>query len=123
MDSLNTSSTAPELKFCVNCKHIGTNSNGDWTKYKCFAPQNFSHINLVTGHKEYLFQTCDVLRLMTGDTDTCGAAGDWYEVKPATQPYSVEVLTPAQLTAKVQGAKMVKIRTNPGTDLLQELGL
>ena len=114
-----------EPKLCINCKHVGTNSSGEWAKYKCFAPQNFAGINLVAGHKEYGILYCIDARVQNID---CGAIGSWYESKPAPvtivpAAYSVEVLAPAQLADRVRAAKAAKQRSNSGSNLLEELGL
>ena len=126
MDTQNTSS---EPKLCINCKHIGTNSSGDWTKYRCFAPQNYAGVNLVTGDKEYCVSLCAANRAtgIEGVGRSCTAIGQWYEPKPpapAIVPYGgADEVTPAQLAAKVMAAKNKRISSSAGTDLLRDLGL
>jgi len=129
MDSLNTNNGAEngqEPKLCINCKHIGTNNSGDWEKYRCFAPQNPSQVNLITGDKIYSQPYCSYFRAKGSAFSgiSCTEAGLWYEAKPAPPVSgSWEEVTPAQLAARVQAAKAAKTKANPGTDLLKELGI
>ena len=120
MDTQNTSTaadnTSSEPKYCINCKHIGTNGSGDADTYKCFAPQNPSTRNLVTGTKNYTLPYCRDHREHVVGYITCGIQGSWYELKPLkpvsenTYTYGgADEVTPAQLAAKIMAAKNKKI--------------
>jgi hypothetical protein len=115
MDTINTSPNA-ETKFCINCRHIGTNASGDYTKYRCFAPQNFSHLNLVSGLKEYVLQSCVSARSTEtfAGTAVCGPEGKWFEQRPP------QVIDHDQALAEIRATR-TKLRA--GTDLLKDLGL
>jgi len=109
-----TDTQAP--KFCINCKWVGTNSSGDWTKYKCFAPQNTSGTNLVTGAQMLLHELCEEQRKQgVAMTSYCGAEGRWFEQAPTKIVYN-EVYKPPQSAKQV-----LKIKV--GTNLLEDLGL
>lgn len=73
-----------EQKFCIQCKHIATNSSREWEKYRCFAPQNIFRLNLVTSEKEYLTPFCIDQRkdIISPDyTEYCGTNAKWFEEK------------------------------------------
>ena len=128
METIDTNAAASEPKLCINCKHIGTNSSGDWTKYKCFAPQNMSGLNPVDGHKEYTTELCKDTRANNYTTDfisrNCGLEGVWYEPKPSTNRLTRESdleISNAIIAAKVQAIKARQ--RSSGTNLLEDLGL
>lgn len=73
-----------DIKLCINCKNIATNSIRDWKTYRCFAPQNEKGINFVTGDKLYHFETCHSARTDYDNrinADWCGPDGDWFKQK------------------------------------------
>lgn len=77
----------PRPKFCINCKHIGRNGSNDWTRFRCFAPQNILSIksNLVTGQsiKQVRHESCEMARFdYDGVTQCCGEAAKWFEPVP-----------------------------------------
>jgi len=102
-----------EIKLCINCKHIGTNASGNVDTYKCFAPQNPSDIDLVSGQKIYKMQYCrDHRNLCAVTLPVCSVSAKWFEQRPATpaiQPISKQAL---------------KIKLNSScSNLLEDLGL
>lgn len=111
---INTNMDSTERpKLCINCKHIGTNSSGDWKSYKCFAPQNFAGVNLVTGAKLYATLFCEEARQ---HNNRCGALGDWYDAAPPKPVY-----IPVDSTSDTSAKATLKIKVS--TNLLQDLGM
>jgi len=117
---------ADELKLCINCAHVGTNASRDSDLYKCFAPQNFSHINLVDGRKMYKLPLCAAQRttaLYTGE-GMCEEGGNWYEAAPPKQALVewTPLPTVTGTTKPVSNGAKLKPR-NTGTNLLEDLGM
>lgn len=101
------------LKICTSCKHIGTNSSGDWEKYRCFAPQNVRGTNMVNGAKLLYLELCKDHRSQgIARVQSCGEEGRWYEeyIAPAPAPTPIPAIKPG-----------TKIKVND--DLLKSLGM
>lgn len=83
--------TAGGAKFCIGCKHVATSYSGDYSSFRCFAPQNLesSELNLIDGktYKTYKFANCVTARKME---EGCGKEGKWWEPKPVEPPLRAE---------------------------------
>jgi hypothetical protein len=103
------------LKLCTNCSYVGTNQRGEWELYRCFAPQNYKGINLVDGHKIYVFTFCKDLRVFhpVSSGTICGELGEWYKEAPPK---------PAQLVDNTT-VGIPKVKIAKGDDLASLLGL
>lgn len=78
-----TSETNESPKLCVTCKHIATSPIGGWENFRCFAPQNYLGLNMVTGGKQYKIEFCKDHRTFSGDADNfCGREGKWWVFNP-----------------------------------------
>lgn len=70
-----------DQKFCVNCKHIGTNGQMEWETFPCFHPKNEAGFNLVTGARQRKEKYALGVRCLG---NMCGPLGEWFE--EATEP-------------------------------------
>lgn len=92
-----------EIRLCRDCWHIGTNSSGDWMKYRCFAPENKNGINLVTGENQFKLEFCNDARL---NERACGFTAKWFLPRPAKiEVPSESPFTPQSLDALADAAK------------------
>lgn len=58
------------MNLCIDCKYIGTNGAQDFSKYRCFAPENEAGVNYITGNKTYKLQLCIEIRYPILDVAT-----------------------------------------------------
>lgn len=102
-----------EIKYCVDCKHIGKNHSGDPLRYKCFSPHNINLIGIdyVTGeeYKTYHHGNCYHARL-PNPTNCCGPDAAWFESAPPKAPEPA-LPTPRSITSR-----------DTAVDLLGQLG-
>lgn len=77
-----------ETPYCINCNHVATNGYKEVATYRCFAPENESRVNLVSGEKEYLTPYCASHRAIdtSGQVSNkfCTRDGYWFKEKVVT---------------------------------------
>lgn len=117
----NTDTVTQEHKLCITCQFVGTNSIGDWERFKCFAPENMVGINPVNGAKVAGVELCKDQRndsyvdFRNPKTITCKAAGNWWKAAPS------KVIQPTLAESITYTDKIVKNKSTD--DLLKDLGV
>lgn len=117
MDTITEAAPAKiEPPLCITCAHIGTNASIDWTRYRCFAPQNVIGRSLVDGHNIYRAEYCKDLRIYApaGSDEVCGEWPKWYVDKPVVA--TPTVVPPIDKSIKIKISK-------GGTELADLLGM
>jgi hypothetical protein len=123
----NTDNTSTELPappvLCINCAYIATNRDNNWEHYKCFAPQNFTGYNPVTGDKIYTHEFCVDARKFSADVKCCGSNGHWFLQAPP-KPTLPTLYDTAESAATKLSTPSLRIKTKQaGDDLAAALGL
>lgn len=83
-----------QVPICTNCTHIARSVSGDCEKYKCFAPQNHSGINIINGEKVYKYPTCVQAR---SAIDGCTYRAQWFVARPPEPQLTSHSQTPGEL--------------------------
>lgn len=79
--------TEPQLKLCINCKHLARSSLAGPENWKCLAEQNIiaRETDLVTGAtvvKRHFLTCYDARAEGVKRQENCGPEGRWFEEAP-----------------------------------------